>query len=148
MSDYPTYLRRLQAGERSLNPYLDYFDITIEEMHEGYARFRMPLRPEYLQGAGFMQGGLIAALADETIAHAAITVLEPAFALTTIEMKCNFLAPVKNGDLIAEATIFKKGRTLIVGDCLVKDESGRDVLRCMATFLMFPDKKDPDDEQS
>jgi len=30
----------------------------------------MPVRPEYLQGAKAMQGGLIVALADETIAHA------------------------------------------------------------------------------
>ncbi|MGZ6292992.1 MAG: PaaI family thioesterase, partial [Syntrophales bacterium] len=94
-----------------------------------------------MQGAGFLQGGLIVALADEAIAHAAMTVLEPASGLTTVELKCNFLAPVTKGDLIAEASIFKKGRTLIIGDCLVKDENRKDVLRCTATFLMFPDKK-------
>jgi uncharacterized protein (TIGR00369 family) len=143
MPDYSVYLRRFQGGERSLNPYLDYFDITIEEVREGYARFRMPVLHQYMQGAGFLQGGLIVALADEAIAHAAMTVLEPAFGITTVELKCNFLAPVKNGELIAEASIFKKGRTLIIGDCLVKDENDRDVLRCTATFLMFSDKKEP-----
>jgi uncharacterized protein (TIGR00369 family) len=142
MPDYSTYLRRFQAGEKSLNPYLDYFEITLEEVREGYARFRMPFRPEYLQVGGFLQGGLIVALADEAIAHAAMTVLESAFGITTVELKCNFLAPVKNSELIAEASIFKKGRTLIIGDCLVKDENDRDVLRCTATFLMFSDKKD------
>jgi len=113
MPDYSTYLRRFQAGEKSLNPYLDYFDITIEEVREGYARFRMPVLP-------------------------------PAFGITTVELKCNFLAPVKKGELIAEASIFKKGRTLIIGDCLVKDENDRDVLRCTATFLMFSGSKDPE----
>jgi uncharacterized protein (TIGR00369 family) len=142
MLDYSAYLRRLQGGERSLNPYLEYFDITLEEVREGCARFRMPVCHEYLQGAGFLQGGLIVALADEAIAHAAMTILEPAFGITTVELKCNFLAPVEKGDLIAEASIFKKGRTLIIGDCLVRDENNRDVLRCTATFLMFPDKKD------
>ncbi|MGZ3634824.1 MAG: PaaI family thioesterase [Syntrophales bacterium] len=141
MPDYSTYLRRFQAGEKNLNPYLDYFEITLEEVREGHARFRMPVLREYMQGAGFLQGGLIVALADEAIAHAAMTVLEPASGLTTVELKCNFLAPVKKGELIAEASIFKKGRTLIIGDCLVKDENRKDVLRCTATFLMFPDKK-------
>jgi len=144
MPDYSTYLRRLQAGEKSLNPYLDYFEITMEEVREGYARFRMPFRPEYLQVGGFLQGGLIVALADEAIAHAAMTVMEPAFGITTVELKCNFLAPVRNGELIAVASIFKKGRTLIIGDCLVKDENDRDVLRCTATFLMFSGSKDPE----
>ena len=141
MLDYSTYLRRLQAGEKSLNPYLDYFAITVEEVREGYARFRMPVLREYMQGAGFLQGGLIVALADEAIAHAAMTVLEPSFGITTVELKCNFLAPVEKGELIAEANIFKKGRTLIIGDCLVKDENNRDVLRCTATFLVISEKK-------
>jgi acyl-CoA thioesterase len=141
MPDYSTYLRRFQAGEKNLNPYLDYFEITLEEVREGHARLRMPVLREYMQGAGFLQGGLIVALADEAIAHAAMTVLEPASGLTTVELKCNFLAPVTKGELIAEASIFKKGRTLIIGDCLVKDENGKDVLRCTATFLIFPDKK-------
>ena len=144
MPDLSTYLRRFQAGEKGLNPYLDYFEITLEEVREGYARFRMPFRPEYLQVRGFLQGGLIVALADEAIAHAAMTVLEPASGMSTVELKCNFLAPVRKGELIAEASIFKKGRTLIIGDCLVKDENGKDVLRCTATFLMFSENKEPE----
>ncbi len=67
MSDYPAYLRRLQSGEKGLNPFLDFFGIIMEELKEGYARFRMPVRPEYIQVAGIMQGGVIVAMADEAI---------------------------------------------------------------------------------
>jgi uncharacterized protein (TIGR00369 family) len=141
MSDYPAYLRRLQSGEKGLNPFLDFFGIILEEMKEGYARFRMPVRPEYMQGAGFMQGGVIVAMADEAIAHAIMTVLKPGTGLTTIELKSNFLAPVRDGELTAEATVFKRGRTLIIGDCLVMNGDDKEVLRCSATFLAIPDKK-------
>ena len=119
MPDYPAYLRRMQSGEEGLNPFLSYFGIALEELQEGYARFRMTVRPEYMQGAGFMQGGVIVAMADEAIAHAIMTVLKPDTGITTIELKSNFLAPVREGELIAEAHVFKKGRTLIIGDCLV-----------------------------
>jgi len=142
MPDYPKYLQRLQSGEVSLNPFLDFFGIVLEELGEGFARFRMPVRPEYIQAAGFMQGGIIVAMADEAISHAIMTVLKPDMGLTTIELKSNFLAPVREGEIIAEARVFKKGRTLIIGDCLVKDNNDRDVLRCTATFLTFSDKKD------
>jgi uncharacterized protein (TIGR00369 family) len=141
MSDYPAYLRRLQSGEKGLNPFLDFFGIILEEMKEGYARLRMPVRPEYMQGAGFMQGGVIVAMADEAIAHAIMTVLKPGTGLTTIELKSNFLAPVRDGELTAEATVFKRGRTLIIGDCLVMNGDDKEVLRCSATFLAIPDKK-------
>jgi len=49
-------LKKLAAGEK-VNPFLDFLGITVEELRGGYARFRMSVRPEFLQGAGAMQGG-------------------------------------------------------------------------------------------
>jgi len=115
-------------------------EIKVEEMREGYAKFRMPVRPEYLQGADSMQGGLIVAMGDETIAHAMMTELQPDEGLTTVELKSNFLAGVNSGELIAEATIFKKGRSLLIGDCLVTDELGKNICRVSATFLLLKNK--------
>jgi len=101
----------------------------------------MPVRPEYLQGAKTMQGGLIVALADETIAHAMMTQLTPEEGLTTIELKSNFLAGVSDGDLIATATVFKKGQSLMIGDCLVTDNKEKNVCRVSATFLLLRKKQ-------
>lgn len=111
--------------------------ITLDELKEGYSRFRMPVRPEYLQGAKAMQGGLIVALADETIAHAMMTQLSPEEGLTTIELKSNFLAGVSDSELIATATVFKKGQSLVIGDCLVTDNKEKNVCRVSATFLLL-----------
>jgi acyl-CoA thioesterase len=123
-----------------MNPFLDFFGITMIELKDGYARFKMPVRPEYLQGAKAMQGGLIVALADETIAHAMMTQLSSEEGLTTIELKSNFLTGVSEGDLIATATVFKKGQSLVIGDCLVTDNKERNVCRVSATFLLLKKK--------
>jgi uncharacterized protein (TIGR00369 family) len=143
MFDYATYLRRLQEGDPGINPFLAFMGIRQEEIKEGYARFRMAIRPKYLQGAGLVQGGIMVALADETIAHAIMSLLKENEGLTTVELKSNFLAPVKDGDLIAEATVFQKGKSIIIGDCLIKDNQGRAVLRCTATFLIVTEKAKP-----
>jgi len=116
---------------------LDFMGVDLLQLGEGYARFKMPVRPEYLQGAGSMQGGLIVALADEAIAHAMMTLLKPDEGLTTIELKSNFLSGVRRGDLIAAATVFKKGRSLILGDCLVTDNTEKNICRVSATFLLL-----------
>ena len=84
-----------------------------------------------------MQGGLIVALADEAIAHAMMTQLSPEEGLTTIELKSNFLAGVSEGELSARATVFKKGQSLIIGDCLVTDNNGKNICRVSATFLLL-----------
>jgi uncharacterized protein (TIGR00369 family) len=140
ITNYSKYLARILAGEKGLNPFMDFVGIAPVELKDGFAQFRMPVRPEYLQAAGRMQGGLIVALADEAIAHAMVTRLTPDEGITTIELKSNFLAGVTSGELIATATVFKKGDSLIIGDCLVTDEKGRNVCRVSATFLLLKKK--------
>ena len=140
MPDYDKYLEKIQAGQKGLNPFLDFMGIETAELKDGYARFRMPVRPEHLQGAGKMQGGLIVALADEAIAHAMMTTLTPNEGLTTIELKSNFLAAVSSGELNATATVFKKGSSLVIGDCLVSDDKGKNICRVSATFLLLREK--------
>lgn len=137
---YNLYLEKIQSGEKGLNPYLDYFQITLTELSFGRACFKMPVRPEYLQGANAMQGGLIVALADEAIAHAMMTQLSPEEGLTTIELKSNFLSSVDDGELIAEATVFKKGQSLMIGDCIVMNGQGKNICRVSATFMLLKKK--------
>ena len=123
-----------------MNPYLDYFGITLIDLKDGYARFKMPVRQEFMQGAKKMQGGLIVALADEAIAHAMMSQLASDEGLTTVELKSNFLAGVSSGVLIATATVFKKGQSLIIGDCLVTDDKEKNICRVSATFLLLKEK--------
>lgn len=119
---------------------MEFIGIEPVELKEGYARFRMPVRPEYLQGAGKMQGGLMVALADEAIAHAMVSILTPDEGLTTIELKSNFLAAVSSGELTATAGVFKKGSSLVIGDCMVTDAKGKNICRVSATFLLLKKK--------
>jgi len=136
MLDYTGYLKRLQQGDYSENPFLDFLGITLDEIGDGYVRFTMETRTEFMQANGVMQGGLIVAMADESIAHAIMTLMEPHEGIATVEVKNNFLSTVGGGTLIAEATVFKKGRSLVVGDCIVTTDEGRAVARSSATFLI------------
>jgi len=140
MSNYREYLERIKTGEKGLNPFLDFLDIKLTDLKDGFAEFRMKVRPEYMQGAKIMQGGLVVALGDEAIAHAMMTQLSPDEGLTTIELKSNFLSAVSEGELIAQANVFKKGKSLIIGDSLVTDDKGKNICRVSATFLLLKNK--------
>jgi len=140
MFDPVKYLQCLHDNDYTVNPFLGFMGIRCEEIGHGYARFSMAVKAEFLQGAGWVQGGVLVALADETIAHAIMTVLDKNEGLTTISLKSDFLKSVSQGSLIAEATVFKKGKTLVLADCLVRSDAGYDVLRCAETFLIMRDK--------
>jgi len=140
MFDYPAYLKKIASGEAIENPFLHFMGITIDEIREGYARFSMDIRPEFLQGAGIMQGGLTIALSSECAAHAVMTTLASGENLTTIELKNNFLSMATRGRLTADATVFKRGRTLIIVDCIVHDDQGNDISRSSATLMVLRDE--------
>lgn len=74
--------------------------MTLEEVRPGYARVRMPVRPEFLNGLGICHGGLMFTLADSTFAFACNSYNIPAVASgCAIE----FLKSVRGGDvLVAE----------------------------------------------
>ena len=74
--------------------------MSLEDVRPGYARMRMPVRPEFLNGLGICHGGLMFTLADSTFAFACNSYNIPAVASgCAIE----FLKPVKGGDvLVAE----------------------------------------------
>ncbi len=74
--------------------------MTLEDVRPGYARMRMPVRAEFLNGHGICHGGLMFTLADSTFAFACNSYNIPAVASgCAIE----FLKPVKGGDvLVAE----------------------------------------------
>ncbi len=137
MFDYPAYLKKLAAGEPINNPFLSFMGMKLEEIRDGYARFSMDIRPEFIQGAGSMQGGLVVAFSSETVAHAVMTTLEPGENITTLELKSNFLSPASKGRLTAEATIFKRGRRIIIVDCLVRDDQRRDISRSSSTLMVL-----------
>jgi acyl-CoA thioesterase len=75
--------------------------IEIEEAGEGYARIRMRLRPDMLNGHGIAHGGMVFALADTAFAYAC-----NGRNVTTVAAQASivFLDAAREGEmLIAEA---------------------------------------------
>lgn len=84
--------------------------VTIDEAREGFARIRMILRDDMLNGHGIGHGGMIFALADTAFAYACNSRNESTVAQSAT---ISFLAPARAGDvLIAEAReVSRAGRS-------------------------------------
>lgn len=74
--------------------------ITLEHVEPGYARARLRVGPEHLNGVGIVQGGAIFTLADFAFAAAANSSGGVAVA---IDVSISFLKAVTRGELVAEA---------------------------------------------
>jgi acyl-CoA thioesterase len=83
--------------------------MTIEQVGPGYARVRMAVRADMLNGHGTCHGGLVFALADSAFAFACNS-----HDVVTVAAGCSieYLAPAHEGDeLVAEAEeLHREGR--------------------------------------
>jgi acyl-CoA thioesterase len=99
--------------------------IEIEEAREGYARLRMTLRADMLNGHGIAHGGIVFSLADTAFAYACNT-----RNLTTVAAQASivFLAPAREGEvLIAECSEQALAGRSGVYNASVRTEDGRTI---------------------
>ncbi len=122
----------IERGEAC--PYYRLLNMTIDEVQDGYARLGMTVEEKHLQFLGTVHGGAIGSLADSAAAWATVGSAGQKAVPVTVEMKINFLAPVKSGRLTAEARIVHTGKTTSLSDVEVKDSQGRLVAKSLVTY--------------
>ncbi|QMW24725.1 PaaI family thioesterase [Sandaracinobacteroides saxicola] len=103
---------------------------------EGQTRMRFPVKPEFCNPMGNMQGGIIAAMLDDAAATAVIAHSGERIVVPTIEFKVSFLAPARVGGWVhVEGRVVKRGRTIAFAEADMMDETGR-LLARMSTSVM------------
>ena len=100
---------------------------------------RMPLKKLHIAPNEFLHAASVVALADTTCGYATFAHLpESAQSFTTIELKSNHLATVKEGNILCLATAQHLGKNTQVWDAVVSDEAtGRKIalFRCTQMIL-------------
>lgn len=80
----------------------------------GYTEIHLPFKPEITQQHGYVHGGVVGMIADSAAGYAASTLTTAETEVLTVEYKLNLLAPADGQLLIAEGSVVRYGRTLIV----------------------------------
>jgi 1,4-dihydroxy-2-naphthoyl-CoA hydrolase len=99
----------------------------------------LPYAPELCTAAGVLHGGVLMTLADTAGAVCAFLNLPPGARTVTIESKTNFLGAVRGGKALARSRPLHVGRTTIVVETDVLDETGRRVARTTQTQAVLTD---------
>jgi uncharacterized protein (TIGR00369 family) len=79
---------------------------------EGWVRIGFDGKKEFCNPAGFVQGGILSAMLDDTMGPAVFVMTEGRLYTATITMTVNFLAPAKPGPITGEAEVKQLGRTI------------------------------------
>lgn len=83
---------------------------------EGWIRIGFDGRSAFCNPAGFIQGGLLSAMLDDTMGPAVFVMTEGRLYTATVSMTVNFLAPAKPGPILGEARVTQLGKTIAFMD--------------------------------
>ena len=86
--------------------------VRVTRKHRDGVTVDFPLKPELMNGAGVLHGGVIATVADEAAWHALIHAYKGKRPMTTTELKINYLRPIVGKKMTARAYVVRAGKTL------------------------------------
>lgn len=107
----------------------------------GESRFEMEAGRRHHNPMGTVHGGILCTLADSAMGMAFASTLGEGESFTTLEVKINFLRPVFEGKLFAEAKVVHRGRTVGLVDCDITTEDGKLVARAVSTCSVLRGEK-------
>jgi len=79
---------------------------------EGWIKVGFDGKADFCNPAGFVQGGILSAMLDDTMGPAVLIMSEGRLYTSTISLTVNFLAPASVGTLTAEAKVTQLGKTV------------------------------------
>lgn len=108
---------------------------------EGWIRIRFEGRPEFRNPAGFIQGGLLTAMLDDTMGPAVFAMTEGALYTVTIGLNVSFLAPARVGPIFGEGKVVQLGRSTGFVEAELCDTDGVKLARATSTVRLVESAK-------
>lgn len=97
-------------------PFSQLLGAQLIALEAGYAELALPIRAELKQQHGFVHGGAISYLADNSLTYAGGSVLGNC---VTSEYKINYVRPALGDKLLAKASVLSTGKRQAVCECKI-----------------------------
>jgi len=101
----------------------------------GEAIVELEAGPQHMNPMGTMHGGILCDIADAAMGIAYACSLQEGEAFTTLELKINYLRPVRRTKLRAIGRVVKQGATVGLVECDVLDDQEKLVARASSTCM-------------
>ena len=129
------HLEMALRGEVPPAPIASLIGFTLTAIEPGRAVVEMEADERHANPMGTVHGGVLCDIADAAMGMAYAARLDEGETFTTLELKINFMKPVRSGKLRAEGRVLGGGRTIGLVECDVRDAGGRLVAHATSTCM-------------
>ena len=118
-------------------PFNRLLGVEVSRLHADGVTLRCKVRHDLLNSHGALHGGVAASLADVAVGVAINHHCGGTRPISTVELKVNYLRPVREGTLFARAHLLRVGATLCVGRVDLTDSRAKAVGTAIATYIFL-----------
>ena len=119
------------------DPFAVLLGLQIQEVRPDFCRIRLPFRPAVRTAGETVHGGAIATLIDSAgVVAVWSNVTSSPSRGATANLSVSFLAAAQAVDLLAEARVIRRGRSLVFVDIDVATTAGQPVAKGLLTYKL------------
>ena len=133
------YIQAIFAGALPPPPIMELIGFRGVSAKPGVAVFEMEPGPQHYNTIGSVHGGIALTLLDSAMGCAVHTLLDPGEAYTTLEVKTNFVRPIRTetGLIRCEGSVVHRGSRIATAEGKLTDSSGKLLAHGTTTCLIL-----------
>ena len=118
-------------------PFNKLLGLRLVRRHSDGVTIAVQVRPELLNGAGVLHGGVLATMADTAMGVALHNHFGGRRPITTTDLKINYLRPISEGKAVARCYLVRVGKTLAVGRVELFDPQRNLAAIAIVTYMIL-----------
>lgn len=118
------------------------FNAKLLSVQEGEVKISCDFSSGLSQQHGFFHAGVMTSIVDSACGYSAWTVMEESKEVLTVEFKVNFIKPAKTNKIVAVGKVLQAGKTLVVCEGYVFNESENKLLAKMTATMIAVSKSE------
>ena len=111
-ASYNPQVAQVLAERSAISPFGTLLGVQVVEQRAGKLICKLAIEDRHMNGVGLVHGGVLTGLIDHVLSLAVYPHVEIGKWVATLDMKVSYIAPARNGELIAEAEVVSLRRRI------------------------------------
>lgn len=107
------------------SPFFRHLSMPVKDIGQGYSLVELDIGRQHLNPFGGLHGGVYASAIDTAAYWAVYCELAEDLGLITLDLKVDYLAPVRAGMMTIKGRRIKIGKTICLAEAVALDQNGK-----------------------
>src|SRR5262245_18138842 len=132
-------LKTFSKDHKEISPFCDLIGLHFSKCENGFSQCSLEVNEKLLNSNKVVHGGVIYSMADTGMGAALYTSLNEDEICATVELKINYLKPVREGILTCDTEVIQRGKSIAVFESEIRNGDLL-IAKALGTFSIFKNK--------